>query len=61
MGFLGKFVSVIGVLHGSLGMRSLRGRIALFIVLGSGAMRLRGFFVHLRGFAVKFVSGFSVL
>lgn len=61
MGFFGKFVGMIGVFHRSFGMLDPGGMVALFIVLGCGAMRFRGVFVHLRGFAVKFVSGFSVL
>jgi len=61
MGVLGKFVGMIRILLGSVGMPAPRLVLSLFIMFGSGPMRLRGVFVHLGSFPMKFVLGFSVL
>jgi hypothetical protein len=55
VGFLGKFVRLIGVLERSLGMPSAGLVIPFFIVLGGSAMSACGKFVLLGGFPMCLV------
>jgi hypothetical protein len=55
MGFLGKLVSTIRILQGSLRMPVSSFVIALFVVFGSGTMSLRRKFVLLGGSPVYVV------
>jgi hypothetical protein len=60
VGFLGEFVSPIGVFERSLGMPSSLFVIPFFVVFGGGAMSARRKFVLLGGFPVCFVhDGYS--
>ena len=59
MGFLGEFVSLIGVFERSLGMPSSSLVIPFFMVFGGSAMSARGKFVLLGGFPVCVVHAVS--
>jgi hypothetical protein len=57
VGFHGQFVSVIGVLQGTLGMPASRDALPFFVMFGGSAMGLRGQFVQFGGLAMFLVHG----